>query len=71
MTIWIKTPWTPDQVDALNRYQHSGRFHGYTCNNYHIEHQLLVATEDGWICPMQCGYTQDWAHAISFLAADL
>lgn len=74
----IRAPWTPDQVEALNRYQHLGHYHAYTCGGdrsdaahvtYQAEHGgdhgQLVATADGWICPV-CGYRQDWAHAFSF-----
>jgi hypothetical protein len=78
----ISAPWTMDQVDALNRYQRQGSFHPFTCGgergdaahkSYAQEKGdpdwgLLVATPDGWICPV-CGYRQDWAHG--FMAADL
>jgi hypothetical protein len=77
----IRAPWTQEQVDALNRYQREGRFHAFTCgcddrcDAAHVAHAeknddrdygLLVATKDGWVCPV-CGYTQNWAHA--FMAA--
>jgi len=64
----IKAPFTKEQVKKLNEYQMSGCFHPFTCcghdgcvrdedNNY----GLLIATEDGWVCP--CGkWKQDWAH---------
>lgn len=55
-------PWTPEQVEALNRFQQSGRFHPFTCPTAHPEGRDLVAAEDGWHCP-RCPYTQDWAHA--------
>ncbi|MGE5510507.1 MAG: hypothetical protein ACM31O_04545 [Bacteroidota bacterium] len=72
----IKAPWTPEQVEALNAYQRSGRFHPFTCGNdrfdqahavYTItnglsDYGILIATEQGWICPC-CDYRQDWAHA--------
>lgn len=54
------TPWTDEQVEALNRYQREGKFHPFTCGN-DSRHQNLVATKDGWICP-NCDYTQNWAH---------
>lgn len=58
----VVAPWTPEQVDSLNRYQESGLMHPYTCPNRddHCD-AVLVATADGWIC-RPCGYTQDWAH---------
>lgn len=72
----IKSPWTPEQVAALNQYQIDGRFHPFTCgggnrrDQAHVAYQAkhggdfgqLLATENGWVCPV-CGYTQDWAHA--------
>jgi hypothetical protein len=58
-------PWTEEEVIALNRYQDSGETHPFTCGNEHppAGHSVLVATEDGWICPVPfCYYTQDWCH---------
>lgn len=70
----IKTPWTDEQVRNLNAYQQSGQFHPFTCGGdrgddahkaYAAEHGgdwgQLVATKDGWVCPV-CSYRQDWAH---------
>ena len=64
----IKAPFTPDQVAALNRFQHSGLGHPFTCGSgrrtdaTHLDREgVLVATEAGWKCPY-CDYTQDWAH---------
>lgn len=69
----IKTPFTQEQVDKLNNYQKSGKFHPYTCSKSFEECEvnqmpkdnskdgILTATESGWVCP--CGkYKQDWAH---------
>ena len=77
----IRTPWTQAQVDALNHSQRFGNFHPFTCGgnrgdkahrDYAASHNdrdegLLVATLNGWICPV-CGYRQDWAH--DFMAVD-
>lgn len=62
MSIEIKVqgPFTPDQVTALNTYQHNGQFHPFTCGN-DSSHRVLLATENGWVCE-DCGYTQLWAH---------
>lgn len=71
----IKAPFTPEQVTALNQQQRHGEFHPFTCGGdrgdaAHREYAaangdrdlgLLVATENGWRCPV-CGYTQGWAH---------
>lgn len=27
----VYAPWDAEQVALLNKYQHSGEFHGYTC----------------------------------------
>ena len=60
----IKQPWTQEQVDALNAYQVSGRFHPFTCPGDFDrceDHRELTARLYGWECA--CGkYTQDWAH---------
>jgi len=58
-------PWTPEQVEALNKFQHSGRFHPFTCGKRsdHNNNDILVATPAGWVCPYPgCDYTQGWAH---------
>jgi len=66
----IRPPWTPEQVEALNRYQKSGLMHPYTCggnrkDENHLDNEgILVATKKGWICPY-CDYNQDWAHAFT------
>lgn len=65
----IRAPWTDDQVAKLNRYQAGGWMHPFTCyrcRNRDIQRPLrheyiLVATNDGWVCPT-CDYTQNWAH---------
>lgn len=59
----IFAPWTAEQVDALNRFQHASAVHPFTC----VGHEgggdrTLVATRKGWIC-CHCDYTQHWAHA--------
>lgn len=60
----IRAPFTPEQVEALNRWQASNMRHPYTCPGTHPEcreHRELFVTRDGLIC--QCGrYKQDWAH---------
>lgn len=71
----ITPPWTAEEVNALNAFQTQGRFHPFTCggdrgDDAHTDYAeahgdrdrgLLVATEQGWKCPV-CSYTQDWAH---------
>lgn len=67
----IRAPWTPEQVEALNRWQASDFVHPYTCGHcrdadpdfpLRDEHRL-TATQSGWVCPT-CHYTQDWALAM-------
>lgn len=60
--------FTPKQVESLNEYQKKGYMHPFTCGSGrrcdkdHLDGEgILVATEDGWICPF-CDYTQNWAH---------
>ena len=57
----VKAPWSAEQVDNLNRYQHSGIMHPFTCPGGHDGDRELVATRNGWIC-CHCDYRQDWAH---------
>ncbi len=60
----IKAPWTPEQVEQLNKWQEAGYVHPFTCGNDDCTRsngKELVATIDGWTCP-SCSYKQDWAH---------
>ena len=68
----ILAPFTPEQVEALNHFQHKGRFHPFTGDAASAGRKsrsecpdrecLLIATPEGWVCP--CGsYTQNWAHS--------
>lgn len=57
-----EAPWTDDQVESLNQYQASGVCHPFTCGTEKCRADL-VATKEGWVCPQNCGYTQQWAHA--------
>ena len=61
----IRAPFTDRQVAELNRYQVADIMHPFTCpNDGHVEEVVLVATSEGWHCPVRtCGYRQDWAHA--------
>lgn len=75
MTDKIEAPFTPEQVRHLNAWQH-GPYHPFTCGSgdrmdarhvaYQAEHPdedfgQLIATAEGWICPV-CSYRQQWAH---------
>lgn len=58
----IYAPWTEREVKALNKYQEARIMHPFTCGEEHLSEAVLVATEDGWICPVPlCYYTQNWA----------
>lgn len=68
-------PWTKEQVAGLNEFQQSRRGHPFTCpNRGDGKHRttsdlgVLVATEQGWVCP-DCDYTQNWAHGFMFKGA--
>jgi hypothetical protein len=74
----LTAPFSADTIAKLNAWQQSGMFHPFTCGGdrsdaahqaYAKEHGgdlgQLVATPNGWICPV-CGYKQNWAH--SFMA---
>jgi hypothetical protein len=41
MNFQIKTPFTPEQVETLNKYQNEGRFHPFTCKNDGDEKHIL------------------------------
>ena len=65
----IDAPWTMAQVVSLNRFQHFGYMHPFTCGQEECR-ALLVATTEGWLCPViACGYKQNWAWA--FMAEEL
>lgn len=62
----ITTPWTDEQVAALNAFQVRAPFHPFTCgyrdDHYVANEGILVATTIGWECPYPaCEYTQEWA----------
>lgn len=74
-----RVPWTEEQCRHLNERQKAHWLHPYTCGGnrhdeahrkYAEEHGdgengLLVATPEGWVCPVPgCGYTQQWAHGV-------
>ncbi len=59
---FINSPFTAEQVDALNRYQRLDHVHEFTCPDAHDgADRTLFATRDGWRCP-HCDYQQHWAH---------
>lgn len=67
----IHSPFTEEQVDGLNWYQHHAPMHPFTCAKRDVghprgvngeDHGILRATKDGWVCDW-CTYTQDWAWA--------
>jgi len=74
----IYTPWSIEFVAKLNKYQTNRERHPYTCgsgNRSNIDHRvyaykykqddygILVATVDGWYCPVpNCKYKQNWAY---------
>lgn len=59
----IIAPWTPEQVEQLNKWQQAGFVHPFTCPNDHLcDDDILIATIGGWLCPSKCGYYQNWAH---------
>ncbi len=68
----INSPFNQEQVNKLNEFQKCGRFHPLTCDRKAKECEVncnprdfskdgvLIATEEGWVCP--CGkYKQNWA----------
>ncbi len=67
----INKPFSDEQVSNINKFQHEGSFHPFTCcsagSTEKCERRngtgegLLKATNDGFVCP--CGeYKQDWCH---------
>ena len=74
----IKAPFSQEQVDKLNQFQKTGKFHPFTCcspeyipeckralnqgETYEEREGILIAKTEGFICP--CGkYKQNWAYA--------
>jgi len=62
----ITAPFTPEQVEALNRWQEHGPGHPFTCpRSRHAVHVALIARTDSWHCSdPACDYRQDWAHPL-------
>ncbi|GAS98895.1 uncharacterized protein RMCC_5860 [Mycolicibacterium canariasense] len=58
----LHAPWTPEQVAVINRFQREAHIHPFTCGKC-TPHSTLIATADGWMCPNNCGYAQDWVPA--------
>lgn len=68
----MKNIFNDDEVVNLNKFQSSGLIHPFTCcgpniveceRNTGISEGVLIASNNGWVCP--CGkYTQNWAHKI-------
>jgi hypothetical protein len=65
----VNAPFTAEQVESLNGYQHSIAGHPFTCPRQHREGgaHVLVASEDGWECrgflrTIPCDFRQFWAH---------
>jgi hypothetical protein len=69
----FKAPWSLEQTQHLNDFQHASLYHPFTCRNRgdgeHEGEGLLRATTDGWVCP-SCDYTQDWAHPFMAVPAN-
>lgn len=58
----VEAPWTDEQVVALNKYQHSGRFHPFTGNRHPDGSEcILIATNLGWIREEGGPVIQTWA----------
>ena len=65
---YVTAPFTPEQIEQLQRWQASTRVHPFTCvangvsgSVKHSDARILVPTEDGMVCPFEaCGYTQIW-----------
>ena len=57
----LDAPWTPDEVDAINRWQKKPAVHEFTCDQGH--HVALIAETCKLTCPHPgCLYTQTWVH---------
>jgi hypothetical protein len=69
----ITSTFTPEKIKELNEHQQNNSYHPYTCDRNYEECEVytvprdyskdgvLIATEEGWICP--CGkYKQNWYH---------
>lgn len=67
----IYAPFSKEQVGVLNQFQRLQNFHPFTCggnrtDDAHLDGEgVLVATEQGWVCPF-CDYKQKWA--LEFMA---
>ena len=55
----VNMVFTEDQVASLKGFQSAGIFHPFTCECGAGD---MIPTTEGFVCPNNCGYTQDWAH---------
>jgi hypothetical protein len=59
----VEAPWTPDQVESLNAYQHADNVHPFTGERGpNGEETVLVATPQGWVEQEGGPIVQRWAH---------
>lgn len=74
MSETIHAPFTDEQVRVLGQWQEGRGIHPFTCGGEHpragaavdaivTRAVVLIPTNEGWLCPEGCGYTQTWAHA--------
>ncbi len=56
------SPFTQEEVDAINDFQTNGRMHPFTCP---YDGYTLEARQDGMHCGRSayCDYIQDWVHS--------
>jgi hypothetical protein len=67
--MFVKAPFTDQQVARMNAYQEMGIYHPYTCPRrdpethkvYYGDLGTLFATRMGWIC-RDCPYVQETVH---------
>jgi hypothetical protein len=59
----VQIPWTSDQVESLNGWQHCRQVHPFTgSEGPDGENVVLIATSNGWVEREGGPVVQTWAH---------
>jgi len=58
----IYTPFTEEQIIQFNKFQQSNKYHPFTCDNSHLENNLLKISRDKIYCD-HCDYSQKWFYS--------
>lgn len=61
----VRAPWSPQQVEALRRWQADDMVHPYTYDDPKRGRVKLTPTSEGWVAHVGGPVVQRWAHDFS------